>query len=50
MYGKDITKNKETFLAPDIIQIREYTSNKLELKQMAELKAQQQKELLIACP
>lgn len=49
-YGKDITikNNKETFFSAHIDNLREfweYTSNKLEFKQMAELKAQQQKEL-----
>ena len=49
-YAKDITiKNKnETFFSAHIDNLREfweYTSNKLEFKQMAELQAHQQKEL-----
>ena len=49
-YGKDITikNNNEVFFSAHLDNLREfweYTSNKLEFKQMAELQAEQQKEL-----
>ena len=49
-YGKDITikNNNETFFSAHLDNLREfweYTSNKLEFRQMAELQARQQKEL-----